>query len=126
MTKTAENIETPFNEEFCIRLEYRLCRAFSESDDAELKGFWCDGVSWLSIDNQLKKKHVNDRRKIITKAWIGKSGQDVYQATIHFGKKSLSNYAEGKELTDCIPELDAKTEWIEMDIEGKAIDVRLK
>jgi len=74
----------------------------------------------------LTKKHVNDKRKIITKAWIGKSGQDVYQAIIHFGNKSLSNYAKGKDLTKCIPELDSETDWIEIDIEKKTIDIRLK
>ncbi|TYA84234.1 hypothetical protein [Seonamhaeicola marinus] len=126
MTKTIGNIETPFNEEFCTRLEFRLCREFSESDDAKLKGFWCDGVSWFPTDNQLTKKHVNDIRKIITKAWIGKSGQDVYQATIHFGKKSLSNYSKGKELTECIPELDSDMDWIEIDIEEKTIEITLK
>ncbi|WP_435624762.1 hypothetical protein [Flagellimonas sp.] len=126
MTKTKKNTEIPFNEEFCTRLEFRLCKEFSDSNDSKLKGFWCDGVSWLPTDNQLTRKHVNDKRIIITKAWIGKSGQDVYQATIHFGKKSLSNYAKGKELTECIPELDSETDWIEIDIEGKTIDIRLK
>lgn len=125
MTNSQRNIETPFNEEFCTRLEYRLCREFAESGDAELKWFWCDGVSWFPTDNQLSKKHVNDKRKIITKAWIGKDGQDVYQATIHFGRKALSKYSKGADLTKTIPELESKTEWIQIDIENKAIEIKL-
>ena len=125
MTNAEQNIETTFNEEFCTRLEFRLCREFTESDDAELKWFWCDGVSWFPTDNQLTKKHVNDKRKIITKAWIGKDGQDEYQATIHFGKKALSNYAKGKDLIECIPDFENETEWIEIDIDKKTIDIKL-
>jgi len=118
-----EKIKPPFNEEFCNRLESRLCKEFAESKDTELKNFWCDGVSWFTTDNQMTKKHVNDSRKIITKAWIGKDGQDEYLATIHFGKQSLSNYAKGKELIECIPE--SETNWIEIDIVNKSIDIKL-
>lgn len=82
MTSARQNIETPlpFNEEFCTRLEYRICHELEKKwTDPELKGFWCDGVSWFPTDNQLTKKHVNDKRKIETKAWIGVAGQDVYK-----------------------------------------------
>jgi len=126
MENTELNIETPFNEEFCTKLEFRICHEFSESEDTELKWFWCDGVSWFPIGNQLTKKHLNDNRKIITKAWVGKDGQDVYLTTIHFGKKALKKYAKGTDLTACIPELDSQSEWIEIDIEKKTIDIYLK
>ena len=106
-------------------MEFRLCREFTESDDAELKWFWCDGVSWFPTDNQLTKKHVNDKRKIETKAWIGKTGQTEYKATIHFGQKALSKYAKGLDLTETIPELESDSEWIEIDIQNKAIEIKL-
>ena len=125
MKNSQRNIKTPFNEKFCTQLEYRLCREFSESNDAELKWFWCDGVSWFPTDNQLTKKHINDKRKVITKAWIGKNGQDIYQATIHFGQKALSKYSKGADLTETIPELESKTEWIQIDIENKTIEIKL-
>ncbi len=126
MTNSKTNIETPFNEEFCIRLEYRLCKEFAKSNDIELKYYWCDGVSWFPADNQLTKKYVNDKRKITTKAWIGKDGQGEYEATIHFGKKALSKYAKGLDLTETIPELKSESEWIEIDIEKKTIKIFLK
>lgn len=126
MTKTEQNIETPFNEEFCTQLEYRICDELEKSTDIELKGFWCDGVSWFPNDEkQLTRKFVNDKRKIETKAWIGKTGQDEYQATIHFGKKALSRYLKGTDLTDSIPDLQSQTDWIEIDISNKTIEIKL-
>ncbi len=125
MTNVQQNIETPFNEEFCTRLEYRICHELEKSTDPELKGFWCDGVSCFPTDNQLTKKQVNDNRKIITKAWIGKDGQGEYQATIHFGRKALSKYAKGLDLTTTIPELKSDSDWLEIDIENKSIEIKL-
>ncbi|MCD4695335.1 MAG: hypothetical protein K8S16_03755, partial [Bacteroidales bacterium] len=76
MTNAEQNIETPFNEEFCTKLEFRICSELENSNDTELKGLWCDGILWKpSNEIQLTKKHVNDKRQIITKAWIGKTGQ---------------------------------------------------
>lgn len=125
MKNTKQNIETSCNQKFWIQLEFTLCGVFAESKDPELKNFWCDGFSLYPTDSQLSKKHVNDKRKINTKAWIGKTEQEVYQATIYFGKKALSRYAIGTDLTDCIPELDSKTEWIDIDIENRTIEIRL-
>jgi hypothetical protein len=125
MSNAEQNIETPFNEEFCTRLEYRICHELEKSADPKLKGYWCDGVSWFPTENQLTKKHINDKRKIETKAWIGKDGQDEYRATINFGQKSLSKYARGLDLTETIPELESDSEWIEIDIQNKTIEIKL-
>ncbi|WP_405368874.1 hypothetical protein [Nonlabens sp. Asnod2-A12] len=125
MTNAQQNIETPFNKEFCTRLEYRICHELEKSTNPELKGFWCDGVSWFPTENQLTKKHVNDKRKIETKAWIGKTGQMEFKATVYFGKKALSKYAKGMELTECIPDLESQSEWIEIDLENKNIEIKI-
>ena len=125
MTNTQQKIETLFSEEFCTQLECRICHELEKSTDPRLKGFWCDGVSWFPNDKQLTKKHVNDKRKIETKAWIGKTGQTEFKATIHFGKKALSNYSKGKDLTESIPNLKSKSEWIEIDLENKNIEIKI-
>jgi hypothetical protein len=118
--------DSPFNEHFCTHLEYHLGMTFEKSDRPELKGFWCDGVSWSPIsDRQLSVKSVNDTRKIVTKAWIGKNGQDEYKMTIHFGKYALRRYAKGTEMIDCIPGAESM-DWIDIDVESKNIDLRLK
>jgi len=125
MTNAQQKIETPFNEEFCTQLEYRICHELKKSTDKELKGFWCDGVSWLPTEKQLTKKYVNDKRKIETKAWIGKTGQTEFKATVHFGQKALSNYSKGLDLTESMPELESNSEWIEIDLENKTIEIKL-
>ena len=79
----------------------------------------------LPTELYLTKKYVNDKRKIETKEWIGKTGQTEFKATIHFGKKALSKYAKGKDLTECIPDLESQAEWIEIDIEKRIIDLKL-
>jgi hypothetical protein len=120
-----ENNES-FNEDFCCHLEYHLCRTFENSDNKELKSFWCDGVSQHPyIDSQITKKSVNDTRKIETKAWIGTDGQDEYETTIRFGKYSLRRYAKGKSLIDCIPS-DETTDWLDINTINKTIEIRLR
>ena len=122
-----KNIESSFNKEFCTRLEYRICYELEKLTDPELKGFWCDGVLWKPlIENQLLKKHVNDKRQIITKAWIGKTGQTEFKAIINFGKKALSKYTKEMDLIECIPDLESQVKWIEFDIENKTINIELK
>ena len=107
-------------------MEFRICKELEKSEDQVLKGFWCDGVSWLPGDNQLNKKHVNDSRKIITKAWVGKTGQDEYQATINFGRKALSKYSKGITLMNSIPDIESEIDWIEIDTDNKTIVLELR
>jgi len=118
-------METVFNEEFCTKLEFRICRELEKSEDPELKGFWCDGISWFPNENQLTKKHVNDKRKIETKAWIGKTGQTEFKAIIYFGKKALSKYAKEMDLIGCIPDLESQAEWIDIDLTKNLIKIQL-
>ncbi len=126
MSKKDLSINNSFNEEFCDYLEYHLGDTFLNSGREDVKGFWCDGVSWFPHDEaQLTKKKINDTKKLITQAWIGKTGQDIYQMTIHFGKYSLRRCAKGKPIIDCIPASD-NMEWVEIDISKKTIEIRLK
>jgi hypothetical protein len=115
-----------FNENFCNHLEYHLGLTFENSDRQDLNGFWCDGISWNpTSDNQLTKKSVNDIRQIVTKAWIGKDGQDEYEMKIRFGKYSLRRYSKGTEMIGCIPSSDSM-DWIDIEPEHKKIEIRLK
>ncbi len=120
--------------DFCLRLEYHLCAAFENSPQKAIKYLWCDGVSCLaSSDPQLTKKHVNDTRRIETRAYIGYIGryngrynmQDSYQMTIRFGRYSVRRYARGKSLTRCLPS-ENTMDWIDIDLDKKTIEVRLR
>ena len=118
--------DIPFNEKFCTHLEFHLGQTFKNSDRPEVNEFWCDGVSWIpDLDNQLTQKSVNDTRQIVTKAWLGKNGQDEYEMTIRFGKYSLRRYAKGTEMLDCIPSSNSM-EWIDIEPENKKIEITLK
>ncbi len=126
--KMSETENTTFElfKDFCLHLEYQLCTTFRNSHQKGIEGFWCDGVAWLtSNDLQLTKKHVNDTQKIETLAYIGKDGQEIYQMTIRFGKYSLRRYAQGKSLIDCIPR-EETMDWIDIDINKKTIELRLR
>lgn len=116
-----EEIKESFNEDFCVQLEYHLTRTFGNS---EMKGFWCDGIL-MPAGIQLTKKRINDKRKIVTKAWLGFDGQGEYEMTIHFGQYSLRRYAKGTDLTDCLPSEDS-LDWISLDQESKTIELKLK
>jgi len=118
-------INLSFNEEFCIQLEYKINELIKQSEIEALNGFWCDGISWKPNNlEQLSKKNVKNRRKIETNMWLGKSGQDKYNLTINLGSKSLSRYAKGQELFDCIPNSSSKN-WIEIDIESMNMQIKL-
>ncbi|QNR23843.1 hypothetical protein [Croceimicrobium hydrocarbonivorans] len=121
--KTDNTIQ--FNENFCTHLEYQLGRSFGNSDRQDLKGFWCDGVSWDPIPDQLTKKSVQETRQIVTKAWIGKDGQDEYEMTIRLGQSALGRCAKGAEMLDCIPSSDSMN-WIDIEPQNRRIVIRLK
>jgi hypothetical protein len=118
-------IKESFNVDFCAELEYHLTRTFNQSDDKNLRGFWCDGISMPTNDLQLTKKNINDKRKIVTKACFGYDGQDEYEMTINFGQYSLRRYAKETDLSDCLPNEDTM-DWVSLDMKSKTIELQLK
>jgi hypothetical protein len=118
-------IRESFNEDFCAQLEYHLTRTFGQTDDKNLKGFWCDGVLMPTAHQQLTKKNVKDKRKIVTKAWLGFDGQGEYEMTINLGQHSLSRYQNGTDLFDCLQSEDMM-DWISLDMKSKTIELQLK
>lgn len=126
MTSNSQKNESSFNEEFCTHLEFHLCRTFQQSNQVDIKDFWCDGVSWTPTpDSQLTKKSVNDKRLIKTREWLGKDGQGEYKMSIQFGSASLRRYAKGLSLIDCIP-IEETMDWIAIDVEKRTISIQLK
>ncbi len=117
-------VQSTFNQEFCEHLEWKL--DFDDLGDERLKGFWCDGVDHFPSEiKSLFKSNLAKKRVVKTKAWIGKTGQDIYEMEIFFGEKSIENYLQNKSLLDCIPENNYKN-WIEIDPILKSIKVKLK
>ena len=110
--------------DFCVHLEYIICEAFELSDNKEVKGFWCDGVSLSKPDKYYSQKFINDNRQTFLKAFIGKDGQTEYELTLKFGRKSLSRYARNLDIKECIPNIE-KTDWFIIDTKLKKMAIQL-
>ncbi len=112
------------DQSFCEFLEYELSKAFPNSPDVSVQRFWCDGILLPYAENDISKKNVNDKRFLSMKAFSGESGQDKYQLILNFGPKSLSKYARGFDIKECIPGT-ANNDWFEVDQENKTIIINL-
>lgn len=130
-SKMEKKINNTFNRVFCRTLEYRLCYKFKESNDINVKRFWCDGIYALPLvceeDNAryLSIKEVSKRKYIETSARLGLSGQDTYQMKIILGMKAQKAYETDSEMLDCISN-KALSKWLEIDTAQKTIVVKLK
>ncbi|MCR9173450.1 MAG: hypothetical protein NXI10_13195 [bacterium] len=111
---------------FWVVLEFRLTGELYNVGDGELKGFSCEGIYLSHTDNQLQLSPLSDHQKIQLSAWLGVDGQDKYDATIHFGPKALSLYAQNLPLEDSIPEYVDNEQWFEIDTKKKTIEIQLK
>tara|TARA_A100000171_G_scaffold51683_1_gene66751 strand:+ start:922 stop:1269 length:348 start_codon:yes stop_codon:yes gene_type:complete len=108
-----------FNQSFCSKLEYALTDAFKESNESELKGFWCDGIQHDEFNTQ---KLLRDK-VIKTTAWIGKDEQMRYDMLIHLGTKSLEKITRNKELDSCIP--SSIEQRLEISLDDRVVEVHL-
>jgi hypothetical protein len=121
--------EPMFNIEFCSHLEWSLDFQNIDNEGIKyyLKDFWCDGVQHLPEDTKsLLYKNIKINKEINTKAWLGYSGQEIYDMKIKLGKQSLENYKNKKSLIECIPKNNENLNWIKIYIEDKKIEVYLK
>lgn len=117
------NAETPFDKDFCARLEYNL--SFSELENEKVKDYWCDGVDHLPQDiKSLARSNILRDKVISTKAWIGTDGQGIYDMHVFFGEQSLEYCRKGERLESCIPTGNYK-DWIQIDPAGKWIEIEL-
>lgn len=112
------------DQKFCLFLEYELTKAFSNSDDQEANGFFCDGILLPFSENEISRKYVNDKREILMSAFIGFNGQDRYKLRLKFGSKSLSRYARGLDIKECVPPV-TESDWYDIDLATKTLVVRL-
>jgi hypothetical protein len=55
---------------------------------------------------------------------MGESGQEPYDLTIRFGKKSIRYYMHGNEMDKCVPSSD-NADWITLDKRAKTAVIEL-
>jgi hypothetical protein len=116
-------VKEPFDDDFCVHLEYHLCRTFQNSPDKRLRWFGCDGVS-MPLNSQLSIESIARTKKIKTLAWMEVNGQYKYEMTIKFGPDAVKKYMEGVSLIDCLPS-EESLDWVTLDIEKKTIELQL-
>lgn len=115
-------INPSFNQDFCDHLEYHI--DFSRLDEKAHR-FWCDGVDHLPDDiASISKESVKQNKEIITKAWTGASGQEIYTMKIKLGPKALKYYQNGKDLIECLPR-ETNSDWVLVDSEEEYIEIIL-
>ena len=112
------------DEDFCIFLEYKICEAFEKSTRETVKGFWCDGVLLPNTAVDYSNKSVNDMRQVVMTVYIGPTGQDVFELTLKFGRKALSRYSRGLDISVCLPNPESD-DWWEVDIKRRTIWIQL-
>lgn len=111
------------DENFCGLLQIRISKAFADSENEQIKHFWCDGVLG-GFDYEYEKKYVNDNRRIVMTAFCGNTGQEKYDLVLLLGRKALSRYARGLDIIDCIPSSPGN-EWFDIDILRRQMIIQL-
>lgn len=109
---------------FCEILAQRISSQLANGENKHLKSLWCDGVLLPTFDNEYSPKYVNDNRQITMIAFIGIDGQDRYELTLLFGRKALSSYARGLDISNCISYIE-EDNWLEIDLPSKRIQIQL-
>jgi hypothetical protein len=112
------------NQDFCNFLEYKIGEAFENSTREPFKHFWCDGVLLPAFEAGYSRKTVNDKRQIVMTTYMGPTGQDIYELTLKFGKKALSRYARGLDISECLPSPKIDN-WWDVDIDRRTILIQL-
>ena len=119
------NIETSlaqsFNKDFCIQLEYHLTRTLKELSNNKFERLWCDGVKEPLHE---PNKNAIILGQVVTEAYIGLDGQDVYQMIIKLGPSSLEKFTVGLNLINELPSED-HSGWLVVDPEEKKIQIEL-
>jgi len=99
--------------------------AMEHRDHPLAKACWMDGVLMPFVERQLSKKHVNDTRRIETRAWALTNKGDVkFDLVLYFRKYSLRRYAKGSALDDCLPSVN-DTGALKIDFERELIELEL-
>ncbi len=120
-----KRIKMSFNGKFCNYLEFHLTRAFKNSPRAnKFEHIWCDGVEEPEVKD-LWIEDFMETREVITRAWLGFDGENIYKMTVKLGDKSWEKCMKGLSLIRCLPS-DRSIDWVDLDIQNRSIILQLK
>ncbi|TGD79032.1 hypothetical protein EU557_18865 [Hymenobacter wooponensis] len=118
-------------QEFFTLLEYTFTHALAESDNEELRRYWCDGVLYPEWEEEYLPQHVTKSKEIILRAWMeGRSGKkkplthQIHPLHLGLGKLSLKTYLRGQDLSKWIIEGIDPT-WVTLDEKGMTFFIQL-
>jgi hypothetical protein len=110
---------------FWVVLEFRLSGELFNTNDPNLLGFECEGIFLPLNDAQFQIENLKMKQEIHTKAWLGPSGRERYDATIQFGPKALKLFEQNLPLEDSIPTYSDTNTWFDLNPLTKTIVIRL-
>jgi hypothetical protein len=95
-------------------LEFRICGEFEGLQDRSLRYLWCDGISPEAYVLQDSEPRITGR------AWIGSSGQEVWQFTLFLPKCYTS-----RDEIDWVPLIPPNnvTCWVAVDVNRRRIEI---
>lgn len=98
-------------DEYWVRLEFRLCSEFAGLTDPALNMFWCDGIAPDQYDEHGEHSLVRGT------AWVGRDGQQPWQFVLLMGRCPSREDVDWAAL---LPAADA-TGWLSVDVARKAL-----
>jgi hypothetical protein len=101
-------------DDFWVRLEFRICAEFRGFDEPELRSNWCDGL--IAEDEELLLPHPCIRGR----AWCGPTGQDPWQFTLIVDPRTRSR--EEIDWAALLPG-DRLTSWLSPDPKLKTMTI---
>jgi hypothetical protein len=99
-------------EDFWIRLEYRICAEFRGFADRELRDNWCDGMDVEEYDLRPPRRTIRGR------AWCGPDGQESWRFTLLVGQDVWSR--EEVDWSVLLP-ADRLTGWLSPDPQQRSM-----
>ena len=117
---------TSFSEGFWMALEIKLNSVFQDFEHEDIARFWCDGIVPFLYDYKLMSKaNIKYRKHILIEIKTGVSGQERFKTKLNFGKQTVLKLLNNESIIKCIPN-GKGTEWLEIDLKAKLIEIYLK
>src|SRR4051812_44885868 len=101
-------------DDYWVRLEFRICREFQGFDDPKLRRNWCDGLVAEQYDLPARTPCVRSR------AWCGPDGQQTWQFRLYVdpGTRSRGDIDWAALLPD-----DRTTGWLSPDLQRRTMTI---